>query len=183
MQNIRIRKTSAGNKVGEINFKGIVNEELLAVTKYDGLSKIKVSLTLEGFVPFYNNNILMQSVFKNLIENAAKFRHSYEPNPELRIQIELGYDQVLISFKDNGIGIDPTHHDKIFRMFYCVPGNCNSGSGLGLFTVKEAVKKMKGKISVVSELGEGTEFKIIIPNKIDIDLKRKFENLIQKSNL
>jgi signal transduction histidine kinase len=64
--------------------------------------------------------------------------------------------------EDNGVGIKPDHHEKIFDMFYRASEN-SKGSGLGLYIAREAVKKLGGQITVESELGKGTRFRIILP--------------------
>jgi signal transduction histidine kinase len=68
-----------------------------------------------------------------------------------------------IIFKDNGIGIDTENLNHIFEMFYRASEQ-SDGSGLGLYIVKNAVDKLGGTIQVESTLGEGTEFKITLPN-------------------
>jgi signal transduction histidine kinase len=64
---------------------------------------------------------------------------------------------------DNGEGIPTDAKPKIFDMFYRASAN-GSGSGLGLYIVKEAIQKIGGSIVVYSEYGKGTEFVVEIPN-------------------
>jgi signal transduction histidine kinase len=66
-------------------------------------------------------------------------------------------------------------------MFFCAPGQKNEGSGLGLFAVREAVKRMKGTIRAQSVKGSGTTLVAELPNRIDPDLKRKLIKLIDNS--
>ena len=68
--------------------------------------------------------------------------------------------------KDNGQGIAEKHLDKIFNMFYRASEG-GGGSGLGLYIVKETVDKLNGKIQVLSELGKGTSFSIVLPTVSD----------------
>ena len=70
--------------------------------------------------------------------------------------------KVTINLKDNGIGISKESIDRIFDMFYRASAN-SYGSGLGLYIVKEVVKKLKGKVHVASVVGEGSEFLLEIP--------------------
>jgi signal transduction histidine kinase len=70
--------------------------------------------------------------------------------------------RVSIKIKDNGIGIESKYINKIFEMFFRAT-NEKSGSGLGLYIVKETLKKLNGKIKVLSTFGKGTEFIIDIP--------------------
>ncbi|MBI3235972.1 MAG: HAMP domain-containing histidine kinase, partial [Bacteroidetes bacterium] len=66
--------------------------------------------------------------------------------------------------EDNGQGIVEEHFERIFEMFYRATRK-NSGSGIGLYIVKEAIDKMDAVIEVKSKLNQGTQFKIVIPNK------------------
>ncbi|MFZ6008876.1 MAG: sensor histidine kinase, partial [Bacteroidota bacterium] len=68
-----------------------------------------------------------------------------------------------IIFKDNGIGISEQLCPKIFDMFFRATER-SEGAGLGLYIVRETVEKLHGSISVESTLGEGTTFKVKIPN-------------------
>ena len=63
---------------------------------------------------------------------------------------------------DNGLGIAKEHVDKIFDMFYRASEQ-QSGSGLGLYIVKETIEKMNGTITVSSKLGEGSCFTVNLP--------------------
>ena len=82
------------------------------------------------------------------------------------------YNAVL-SVKDTGIGIPEESRERIFERFYRVDKSRSKevgGTGLGLSIVKHAVMIHNGKIEVKSELGEGTEMIVTIPNKQDINL-------------
>ena len=59
--------------------------------------------------------------------------------------------------EDNGIGIIPSHHNRVFDMFYRASEN-SKGSGLGLYIAKEAMEKLGGAIALQSEPGKGTQF-------------------------
>jgi two-component system, OmpR family, phosphate regulon sensor histidine kinase PhoR len=100
----------------------------------------------------------------NLIDNALK----YSPvNPHIEIITENMAQSLQISIKDNGIGINKEYHKKVFLNFFRVPtGNLHNvkGFGIGLSYVKSILDAHKWKISLESELGKGSTFKIIIPN-------------------
>jgi signal transduction histidine kinase len=140
-----------------------------------------VNTTIEGLFPFHGDPILIEVIFSNIISNSIKFRHPHETKPTLDIHVVLHADKVELSFKDNGIGIDRFHLNKVFDMFFCAPENKNAGSGLGLFAVKEAVKKLKGSIRVESIKGTGTTIFAELPNQMDNDLKRKISKIIENS--
>jgi two-component system phosphate regulon sensor histidine kinase PhoR len=75
---------------------------------------------------------------------------------------------VTVSVKDNGIGIAPEHQRKVFSKFYRVPtGNIHNvkGFGIGLSYVQQIAKAHGWKLQLNSEIGKGSEFKILIPLK------------------
>jgi two-component system, OmpR family, phosphate regulon sensor histidine kinase PhoR len=103
--------------------------------------------------------------FVNLIENAIKYVHQ---QPEINIRLEAEENDYSISFTDNGIGIEPSQHKKIFDRFYRVPtGELHTakGFGLGLNFVKKVIDAHNGRIEVVSKPGSGSTFIIKIPRR------------------
>jgi len=103
------------------------------------------------------------NVLFNLIDNAIKYN---QQQPKLTIASGNSNGHIFIEVKDNGIGISADNIRKIFHQFYRVPtGNLHDvkGFGLGLNYVKLMVEAHKGKITVESNPGEGSSFKIILP--------------------
>ena len=83
----------------------------------------------------------------------------------LQIKVKRIKDELVITFTDKGIGIPKNEMENVFNKFYRIENQFNQqGSvGIGLAFCKEVVQFMKGEISVKSELGHGSEFKIILP--------------------
>jgi PAS domain S-box-containing protein len=100
---------------------------------------------------------LLQQVITNLVENALTYRKREEP---LAVEISFTRDRnsFVIRVKDNGIGIAPQHHDRIFNVFERLHTDDYPGTGIGLATVKRALEKMGGEVWVESELGGGSAF-------------------------
>lgn len=101
----------------------------------------------------------------NLLNNAVKY--SLEKK-EIIVNVQNENNYVTIGIKDNGIGIPEDQQKKIFEPFYRVndPLSQNvDGSGLGLAFVKYIVEAHKGKVTVQSKVGYGSEFKLFLPYK------------------
>jgi len=100
-------------------------------------------------------------ILNNLISNSIRYRHPAR-KPEVEIKVLKTRDQLEISVSDNCIGINEQHLDKIFNMFYRTSDH-STGSGLGLYIVKETVKKLSGTIEVKSVVNQGSTFRISLP--------------------
>ena len=106
----------------------------------------------------------IQQILYNLISNAIK----YSPeNNQVDIAVMQGENCFRIAVHDNGIGIDPKYHGKIFAKFVQLDSaytKKESSTGLGLTITKELVELHGGKISLVSEINNGSTFIVEIPN-------------------
>lgn len=106
----------------------------------------------------------LSNVFKNLIDNALKY---CEKDPVINIKLTEEDKYVNISFSDNGIGISKHDQSHIFEKFQRVStGDVRNtkGFGIGLSYVKTVIEMHKGLIQVQSELHNGSQFKLLIPN-------------------
>lgn len=116
-------------------------------------------ISLKHNIEIFNYKSYFDQILLNLISNAIK----YNDKPKVIITIDTvikdGY--CFLSIKDNGIGIEADQIEQIFEMFTIldkVDRFNNIGTGIGLSTVKNLVERIEGEITVVSTLGEGTEF-------------------------
>src|SRR5262249_41073894 len=108
---------------------------------------------------------LMELAMLNLMENAAKYS---TPPAHITVILKEQGPWVEISVADKGIGIPAEDLEHIFEKFYTVDKAHSQklgGSGLGLSIVKTIIDKHFGKISVVSELGKGTTFTLLLPSR------------------
>lgn len=101
-------------------------------------------------------------ILNNLISNAIKYHDTFQDQPWINVNVSQSNNTLNIVVADNGPGISPEKHTKIFDMFYRGTEK-SKGSGLGLYIVKETVEKMNGTISVKSSEGKGTSFTISLP--------------------
>lgn len=105
----------------------------------------------------------LANVIYNLVDNANKYS---KESPEIVIETDQSDNQIVLSVKDNGIGISAENQKKVFDRLYRVPtGNLHDvkGFGLGLSYVKIIVERLGGFITLKSQLGKGSTFKVYLP--------------------
>jgi signal transduction histidine kinase len=106
----------------------------------------------------------MREVLENLIDNAAKYMGD-QPNPLIEIGREQNETETIIHVRDNGIGIEPRFHAKIFGLFEKLSAD-SEGSGIGLAIVKRIIETYGGRIWVESDgLGKGSTFRFTLPDE------------------
>lgn len=109
-----------------------------------------------------NDGARMRVVLSNLIANAIRYHDHRKELKYIKVYHHITPSSFSIHVEDNGQGIAPEIHSKIFDMFY--RGNDSSGgSGLGLYIVKETLAKLSGTIKLCSSLREGSTFSISLP--------------------
>lgn len=106
--------------------------------------------------------VALRSILQNIISNAIQYSSTVE-HPEIIVSTLLKNNEVHISVKDNGVGIDLTaNKSKVFGLFKRVQ-NDESGSGIGMYIVDKLLENYGGKLNLQSELGAGSEFTVVIP--------------------
>ncbi len=114
----------------------------------------------------------IHQVLSNLIANAIKFV-ARGVRPAVRLRTEAMPGSIRLWVEDNGIGIAPEHHAKLFKVFERLNVSDEyPGTGIGLSIVKRAVERMQGRLGVESDLGSGSRFWVELPS---IDAARPSE--------
>jgi len=140
-------------------FENVFNQLSFLISLHKPILKID----LEEVTILNINKSYLESIFLNLLTNSIKYRAE---NRQLRVSItsKVIEDNLILTFKDNGIGIDlQRNKDKIFGLYQRFHNHPDS-KGLGLYLVKSQVEAMGGTITVESEIGKGTTFTIVFKN-------------------
>jgi two-component system, NtrC family, sensor kinase len=102
-------------------------------------------------------------VFLNLLINAAQAIPAGQPDRnEIRVKLRSVQDHVIVEVRDTGAGIPPEMRSRIFDPFFTTKP-VGVGTGLGLFVCQGIITRFGGEISVESEVGQGTTFRVIFP--------------------
>jgi signal transduction histidine kinase len=148
-----------------INLRNLIDEHILNLEQISSNKEIKIHSEVKDDLFIYGDKNMIKTILRNLLSNAVKY--SYRSGKVI-VCASVNDKEVIISVKDNGIGIPEEDTKKIFRIDakYSVPGTENElGTGLGLKLCKEFVEKQGGKIWVESVEKKGSEFKFSIPVK------------------
>jgi PAS domain S-box-containing protein len=120
-----------------------------AVITYDPLPMVEVDQTQ------------LSQVFQNLLGNSIKYRGPEPPKIHVSARRTDGFHEFSVS--DNGIGVDPEHHDRIFGVFKRLHGKDVPGTGIGLAICRKIIESHGGQIWIESRLGQGATFKFTLP--------------------
>ncbi len=148
----------------EIHFENMIDDVLQRLKYLKHIDEVKINTNIRGEAKFFTDKIRLYVILINLISNAVKFIRFDISNPYINIFITITQEKARILVEDNGIGIAPVDLDKIFGMFFQAARE-SSGSGLGLYIVKETINKLNGSIKVRSKVNEGASFELILPNE------------------
>lgn len=145
-----------------IAFEEMVQEILQTFKHLNGFDRVKLSIVKEGNLPLVSDETVLYSIVQNLIENVIKYQDENKPETILAIRLVVQSGMAKLIVEDNGTGIEPSHLNHIFDMFYKI-NERSIGSGLGLYILKQAVQRLGGKVTVTSVLGKGTTFEVELP--------------------
>jgi signal transduction histidine kinase len=148
----------------EIVFEPLFNSVWDLVKPVDSL--IEFRLGVKQTALFFGDLYRLEVVFENLISNAVKYQVPGNKHPLIQVEAIIDEESAKISISDNGMGIKTEYLESVFKLFFRTENSLNTeGTGIGLYIVKEAIEKMKGKIEIKSDLSTGTTLEIIIPNR------------------
>jgi signal transduction histidine kinase len=140
-------------------------EEVIAMTVMD--ESVEVRYIPEKDTTLITNEIALKQILINLISNAVKY--SDKDHTNIDIKLIKHQEEYELTLRDNGSGIAPENINSVFKLFYVAAKqdrNGKQGTGIGLATVARLLEHMDGRITVDSQLGAWTEFKIHLPKKV-----------------
>lgn len=152
----------------EIAFKDadlrvIINDAMRTCNSKAIAKKINISFSMDTHLCFPMNDQLIEQAVVNLLDNAIKYSEEGMP---VSITVTQEDNKAVVSVKDQGIGIPKEHQNRIFERFYRVDKARSrklGGTGLGLSIVKNIVLAHHGQVTVESEPGKGSTFRIVLP--------------------
>ena len=140
-----------------------IRQSLILLTEKFSDKRHALDIRLESITILSDPDLLRQ-IWLNLIDNAMKYSPA---GKTLHITGQVEKDAVLVSIRDEGIGIPTEKQERIWRRFYqCEESHRSQGHGLGLAIVKRIVELLGGSIECHSKVGEGTEMLVKLPHNI-----------------
>jgi two-component system phosphate regulon sensor histidine kinase PhoR len=166
LQLAKIERDSFKLKPEPIDLHELIRETVASTEMKVQQLKGSLKLQLDALQAVVSADKLhLTNILHNLLDNAIKY-HKGEPHITIRTKSEKG--RLWLSIEDKGIGISKEHQSKVFNKFYRVPtGNVHNvkGFGLGLFYIRNICRAHGWKVSLNSELGEGTTITICMKQK------------------
>lgn len=154
------RLNKAELSYSRVNLQQLVEECLQSFRNLPRFFDIVITKKIEVPAEVLLEESLVQTIVQNLLENAIKY--CSEEKPAVSILITEERDGVVIEVADNGIGIPAELQPRIFDRYFRATRKA-SGSGLGLYLLKQAVDKLRGEVSLQSSEGVGTTFTVYLP--------------------
>ncbi len=120
------------------------------------------TIRIEALPDITSDRLAIEQIFSNLIDNALKYLKAGKPGDVLiRGRGKLGF--AVVEVIDNGRGIDPKDHQRIFDLFRRAGAQDRPGQGIGLAHVRALVRRLNGTLNVTSELDNGSTFTVTLP--------------------
>ena len=141
-----------------IDLDALVRDVIEALSPPDG-----IRVTVDRTLPMVTaDRTQMEQVFQNLIGNAIKFMD--KPVGLVTVACEDAGDRWRFQVADNGPGIDPKYHEKVFGIFQTLaPRDQQESTGIGLTLVRKIVELYSGRVELASEVGKGSTFTFTLP--------------------
>jgi signal transduction histidine kinase len=131
--------------------------------KFIDQSKVAVTVKTDVTSTLFSDERRIRSIIHNIVSNSIKYADPTKSERYLHITANSSASHCMLTFTDNGIGIPQENQERVFEMFYRGT-SLRTGSGLGLYIVKEMLNKLGGHLQLTSQKGMGTSITLEIPN-------------------
>lgn len=148
-----------------LDLQKMVQEIFEQYSYLENAKNISTEVIVTGESLFYSDKQRIGMILSNLIANSLKYADLKKEQPMVQVKIAIEQHQGVMEVVDNGEGIREDFVPKVFDMFFRAT-RASTGSGIGLYIVKEVVDKLEGTIEVKSAFGKGTQFKVTLPNLV-----------------
>jgi signal transduction histidine kinase len=136
--------------------------EAIVTTMAHQAAEAQAKIRIDTLPNIVSDRLALEQIFSNLIDNALKYLKTGVPSEiAVRGRTKLGF--AIFEISDNGRGIDPKDHQRIFDLFRRAGTQDRPGQGIGLAHVRALVRRLGGTMSVASELHQGSTFTITLP--------------------
>lgn len=163
------RSRATGEIGGELfDLWEVIHRKLDTVRHEADLKGIEIEVeAADEPLEVYGDRVIISQAIGHLLDNAIKFNRS---GGQVCVRASQGDDETILEIQDTGIGVPRTDLDRVFDPFYQVEGHltrAQDGLGLGLTIAQRGVELHGGRISVESDLGAGTCFRVILPQSLE----------------
>lgn len=153
-------------QIDSVDLKTLLSDGVRDVGGFAEERKVDIQLVLPPKLePIRGDRDKLAIVVNNLLGNAIKYT---PPNGQVMVGCQFAREEVILTFKDNGIGIDPADHVRVFEKFQRASDpqvRNETGTGIGLYTAREIVRHHGGNIELLSEKGKGSTFLVRLPHQ------------------
>jgi signal transduction histidine kinase len=136
----------------------------IAETLQHRIQETGTTLTVEPLPTIVNDRVAVEQILSNLVENALKYQQPGRAG-SIMVRGSTAHGRAIVEVADNGRGIDPRDHDRIFDLFRRSGTQDQPGEGIGLAHSRALAYRLGGTIEVSSALGEGSTFRLSLPTE------------------
>lgn len=136
----------------------------IAAAQAHRAGEIGAEIVLETMPPAFSDRLALEQIFSNLIDNALKYLRDDRPG-WVRIRGRTTPTAAIYEVEDNGRGVAPKDHERIFELFRRAGAQDRPGEGIGLAHVRALVRRLGGQLNLRSAVGEGSTFVVTLPRR------------------
>lgn len=157
-----------GMAVETVDMSGLVDDVKAAISLDAGLKKLRWSIQ-PGLPSVQGDLVLLREVWANLLQNAVKYS-SHRDVIEIEVRWETHPSGFVFHVRDNGLGFNPEHSDRLFGMFQRLHSDARfEGAGIGLALVRRIVENHGGRIWADARPDQGATFHVFLPAQVELE--------------